>query len=188
MEDTQTVFTAAFSYYTVTVISLSSLPRLGHVVPYVCPAGPAVAASLTSYSLRFIAGVTLVVLGAILRLLSFRSLGTLFTFEVAITEEHRLITSGPYAYTRHPSYTGVVFLLLGVQFIHFGLGGYVSTCDIVSTPAGFLIYVWWFCLFFVPLSLLRRCDVEDAQLHRHFGDAWLRYKKEVPYRLLPLLY
>ncbi|RPD54866.1 hypothetical protein L226DRAFT_493567 [Lentinus tigrinus ALCF2SS1-7] len=182
------VLTAAFSYFATTILILNSSPRVEYLIPYVCPTGSNVAASLSGYSPRFIAGFTLVVIGAILRLWSYHTLGTLFTFEVVITQEHRLVKSGPYAFARHPSYTGVMVLMLGVHFIQFGPGGYVSECNIVSTPIGFLVYVWWACLFLVPLSLLRRCFVEDAQLHKHFADDWVQYREEVSYRLIPYVF
>ncbi|KAI0750003.1 hypothetical protein C8Q80DRAFT_1165386 [Daedaleopsis nitida] len=182
------VLTAAFSYFAITIIALSSLPQLQDIVPYVCPTGTTFASSLMAYSPRFFAGVFLLASGAILRLWSFRAMGTLFTFEVVITHEHRLVKSGPYALARHPSYTGVIFILLGVHLIQFGPGGFVSECDIASTVAGYLIYVWCACLVFVPASLWRRCVVEDEQLHNHFGDAWLQYKDEVSCRFLPLVY
>ncbi|KAI0694310.1 hypothetical protein C8T65DRAFT_744423 [Cerioporus squamosus] len=182
------VLAAAFSYFAATILILTSLPKLEYLVPYVCPTGPRAAAALSGYSPRFMAGLILVVIGAILRLWSYHALGTLFTFEVVITQEHRLIKSGPYAFARHPSYTGVMALMLGVHLVQFGHGGYISECNIVSTPVGSLVYVWWTCLFFVPLSLLRRCFVEDAQLHKHFTDEWVHYREDVPYRLIPYVF
>lgn len=39
------------------------------------------------------------------------ALGNLFTFEVMIRKNHKLITDGPYAYLMHPSYTGINLFL-----------------------------------------------------------------------------
>lgn len=79
-------------------------------------------------------------------------------------------------------------LLLGVHLVHFGGGGYITACNIVGTPAGVLVHVWRVCMIFVPVSLVKRCCVEDEQLCMHFGDAWLQYKEDVQYRLLPHVY
>ncbi|KAM5531771.1 hypothetical protein V8D89_014541 [Ganoderma adspersum] len=49
-----------------------------------------------------------------------------FTFEVIIKDDHKLITSGPYSYVRHPSYTGILCLTTGAYLMHFGAGGYVA--------------------------------------------------------------
>ncbi|KAI1783608.1 hypothetical protein LXA43DRAFT_903249 [Ganoderma leucocontextum] len=182
------VLSVAFACFAASIVALSGLPATQTLVPYVCPTEQPVSDVLRRYSLRFAAGATFVSAGALLRLWAFRTLGALFTFEVVITPEHRLIRSGPYAFARHPSYTGLIMLLFGVHLVQFGHGGYVTACNIVATPAGFLVYVWWACMVFVPVSLLRRCYVEDEQLCTHFGDTWLQYEEDVPYRLLPFVY
>ena len=47
---------------------------------------------------RFLAGLAFVGAGALLRLWSYDTLGELFTFEVLLRPNRKLITSGPYAY------------------------------------------------------------------------------------------
>jgi len=61
----------------------------------------------------FILGCTLVSLGAVIRLAAYQALGHMFTFEMSIKKDHRLVTSGPYAYVRHPGYTGVLSFVVG---------------------------------------------------------------------------
>ncbi|KAI0700680.1 hypothetical protein C8T65DRAFT_657483 [Cerioporus squamosus] len=69
--------------------------------------------ALTFPSLLFLLGTALAVAGGWLRVACFRALGSLFTFELTIHPTHKLVTEGPYAYVRHPSYTGVYATLLG---------------------------------------------------------------------------
>jgi len=42
----------------------------------------------------------------------------MFTFEMSIRKNHKLITSGPYAIVRHPSYVGVILVASGLMLIH----------------------------------------------------------------------
>lgn len=51
-------------------------------------------------------------IGGMLLVSSGRSLGRFMVIDIAVAEDHQLITSGPYARIRHPAYAGV--LLLGV--------------------------------------------------------------------------
>src|SRR6266496_4203286 len=54
--------------------------------------------------------------GLALRWYSIGYLGRFFTIDVSISAEHKLIDSGPYRYIRHPSYTGALFVLVGLGF------------------------------------------------------------------------
>jgi len=78
-----------------------------------------------------------------------------------------LITDGPYAYSRNPMLTGVFFLSFG-----FGIISKSVFLTFVFTPA--------FILFMI--FVLRR--IEEPELSKRFGEAYLKYKAEVP-MLLP---
>src|SRR5579871_6389970 len=60
--------------------------------------------------LLFVGGVTL-------RWSAISQLGPLFTVDVAIDANHRLIDSGPYRLIRHPSYAGALLALLGLGLL-----------------------------------------------------------------------
>ena len=60
-------------------------------------------------------GLVTMILGILFRWHAMRTLGSLFTGKVSIQSGHRLIRVGPYAYLRHPAYTGSLVA-------HAGLG------------------------------------------------------------------
>jgi protein-S-isoprenylcysteine O-methyltransferase Ste14 len=51
--------------------------------------------------------------GCIVRLWAYATLGHLFTFELAIRKGHKLVTTGPYVFARHPSYTAFGLAFIG---------------------------------------------------------------------------
>lgn len=123
-----------------------------------------------------------------MRLSTYRALGSLFTYEVVVKDDHRLITAGPYRYIRHPSYTGMALLFIGTHLIHLGDGAYATYCGLGDTPMTLAIQFWKISAPFAVLSVFRRCPVEDAQLRDRFGEEWERYRKDVPYALVPFVY
>ncbi|EIM85234.1 uncharacterized protein STEHIDRAFT_59588 [Stereum hirsutum FP-91666 SS1] len=90
--------------------------------------------SLETLQPSFILGFLLVLTGALHRSACYSSLGSLHTYEVILRPSHSLITSGPYAYARHLSYTAVGMSILGVLTIHFGEGGWNRTCGMMAVP------------------------------------------------------
>jgi len=134
----------------------------------------------------FLLGFSSLVFGALLRLTCFRTLGPLFTFDLAILPAHRLITSGPYAYVRHPAYTGSLFVLLGLGIANLSRGGWVAECiargsmGAAVRVVGFALwYVWWMAVG------VRRAKAEDAALRKIFGVEWDKYAKEVQWWFVP---
>lgn len=61
-----------------------------------------------------IAGIVVFLLGSALRWWAILTLGRYFTFEVAVRSTQSVVQSGPYRFVRHPSYTGILIMLLGV--------------------------------------------------------------------------
>ncbi|TAL20367.1 isoprenylcysteine carboxylmethyltransferase family protein [Patescibacteria group bacterium] len=114
-------------------------------------------------------GANLMLIGMALREWSVFTLGKFFTVDVAVQAEHRVITSGPYRYIRHPAYSGVLLTMLG---------------------AG-LIFGNWFglALAFLPGSalLLWRIRVEEEVLERELDEPYRAYMLKTK-RLIPFLY
>ena len=63
-------------------------------------------------------GYILMITGSLGRVWCYRTLGVFFTFELAIRSFHKLIKTGPYSYVRHPSYTFVCILTIGLWLVH----------------------------------------------------------------------
>jgi protein-S-isoprenylcysteine O-methyltransferase Ste14 len=61
-----------------------------------------------------VAGLTLMTAGLVLRAWAIIVLGRLFQVRIRIQPGHRVVTAGPYRYVRHPSYTGLALILVGL--------------------------------------------------------------------------
>ena len=61
-----------------------------------------------------IVGIVVFLLGAALRWWSIYTLGRYFTADVAVRSTQSVVQSGPYRFVRHPSYTAILIMLLGV--------------------------------------------------------------------------
>lgn len=89
---------------------------------------PANADNLT-ISPAFIIGSVLLVAGAVWRKKCYNALGRLFTFQLALHKEHKLVTTGPYAIVRHPAYTAFFVTELGCLMTLMLPGSYVYESD-----------------------------------------------------------
>lgn len=68
-----------------------------------------------------LAGFALFGVAGILIIWSDRHLGRFMVVDIALARDHELITTGPYAYVRHPTYTGVLLLSLGTALLSLHL-------------------------------------------------------------------
>jgi protein-S-isoprenylcysteine O-methyltransferase Ste14 len=59
-------------------------------------------------------GLALVAAGLWLRAWSIAVLGKYFQYRIEVQAEHRVVTDGPYRYVRHPSYTAMMLVLVGI--------------------------------------------------------------------------
>lgn len=102
-------------------------------------------------------GVALMWLGIALRSWAVLTLGAFFRVKVVLHDQHRLVTAGPYARLRHPSYTGAILTMLGAGL---ALGNWVSLAAI-SVGA--------------VLAFGLRIRVEEAALRSRFGPEWAAF-------------
>jgi methyltransferase len=93
-------------------------------------------------------GIATFVAAKVIKYWAIGSLGPMWTFRVLVLTGAPLVTTGPYAWVRHPNYVGVVGELLGIALI---TGAWV-TGPLAIAGFGYLLY--------------RRIEVEDRALGR----------------------
>ncbi|KAI0639928.1 hypothetical protein C8Q77DRAFT_1152855 [Trametes polyzona] len=139
---------------------------------------------------RFLAAGTLVLTAGLLRIWTYRTLGRFFRWQLSLVDGHRLVTAGPYAWVRHPSYVagtlvsvGNLVLLSGrgSYFAESGLGRSVFGKAVAGAMAGYLV--------FMHANLIAtRVDKEDQVLREQFGEEWEEWARKTPYKLIPYVY
>ncbi|KAI0270520.1 hypothetical protein BC834DRAFT_967296 [Gloeopeniophorella convolvens] len=134
---------------------------------------------------QFLAGIALALSGAIIRMRCYRELGRLFTYELAIRDKHTLITSGPYSIVRHPSYTGMMMVSIGLTLAETSPGTWWTEAEVVRTAFGRIITIIWILIVSYSTRLCMRGPKEDVLLRKTFADEWEEYAKKVPYLYVP---
>ena len=114
-----------------------------------------------------IIGVVLTMFGLFIALWARVILGTNWSGSVTFKEEHELIVKGPYAYVRHPLYTGLIMMFLG-------------TAVEAGTPGALI----GFPLFFIGCWI--KLKQEESLMTKHFGEEYTRYTTKVK-ALIPYL-
>ncbi|KAJ7291129.1 hypothetical protein C8J57DRAFT_1586638 [Mycena rebaudengoi] len=140
-----------------------------------------------SPSLAF--GSLLITCGALLRLRCYRALGKYFTFETGILPDHQLVTSGPYSWVRHPSYTGAFLAAAGLLIYYGSPGSFLMECVIKRSTAGkVFVTLYGLLICFVVTGLSLRIPKEDEGLRNEFGKEWDTWAAKVRYALIPGIY
>ena len=103
-----------------------------------------------------IVGLVLTVIGMIFEFYTQLSLGKHFSAYLHIREDHKLISNGPYRFIRHPMYTALTMVLLGLFF--------TSSNIYVGLPLP---------VFLVVIAL--RVGKEENVLVEQFGDEYRNY-------------
>lgn len=140
-------------------------------------------------SVACLVGTLFSVFGSSIRAACYRHMGRLFTFELTIHKEHKLVTSGPYSIVRHPSYLGIFSFYLGSAIVQFGPGSYWDVAGLWKTPLGKLFggfHVGY--RVYVALALFARAAKEDEVLRKEFKGQWVSWSQQTPYRLIPFVY
>ena len=95
-----------------------------------------------------------------------RHLGSNWSGEVRIAEEHQLVVSGPYRYVRHPIYTAMIGMYCGTALVS----------GQVHAPIALAIVI---------LAYWRKITLEERVLVATFGAAYETYRRQTP-ALIPL--
>ncbi|KAI0372375.1 ICMT-domain-containing protein [Pilatotrama ljubarskyi] len=147
------------------------------------------AAQRLTFSLPFLLGLLALLSGAALRKWCYRTLGRHFTFQLSVLREHKLVTSGPYGFVRHPSYTGVIAAMGGMLATQFAPGGWLRESGWLKTAWGkSAAAVWVAVMACVSVGFVRGARKEDEVLRKEFGTQWDEWAWRVPYALIPCVY
>jgi len=111
---------------------------------------------------RVALSVIFFVLATLLSWTATNALGRHLRFDAAVTADHELIRTGPYAIVRHPIYASMLAVLLG-------------TGSMIAAPVLFIPAV---VIFLIGTEI--RVRTEDSLLASHFGDRFRDYQQEVP--------
>jgi len=87
-------------------------------------------------------------------------LGKYWSGRITLKVDHRVIQTGPYAWVRHPIYSGLILALLG-------------TAISLGTVQAFLGFA------FILVSFLRKLTLEENWLRSHIGTEYELYQRRV---------
>ncbi len=109
-----------------------------------------------------IAALALAPLSVLLGWLAIRELGIQWRIQAVVTETHRLITTGPYAFVRHPVYASLLGMTIASGFV---------MADWESLVAATVLYV---------CGTEIRIAAEENLLAGKFGAEFAAYRAKVP--------
>lgn len=151
--------------------------RISHMVPLMLAvillsssrlAGRYLTVPLLPHNLAtFWLGFMLVLAGIALSITARVSLGGNWSGIVTLKQDHELVCRGPYRLVRHPIYTGLLTAILGTAIAQGELRSLLAVALIAA-------------------AFVRKIGVEETFLTEAFGDAYDRYRREVP-ALIPFV-
>lgn len=112
-------------------------------------------------------------------------MGVHFTFNLSLLKEHKLITTGPYAYVRHPSYTALILTVVGIFLCELSGGSWYTETRGFDSPVGKGIALLAGCCVAILVSVVSRVTKEDKLLSDNFGEEWKEWQQRVPCRFVP---
>jgi len=113
-------------------------------------------------------GDAVILAGVALRQWAIAVLGRYFSGVIGVQQDQNVVEAGPYHSIRHPSYAGVLLILIGIA---------VSMLSLAAVVAAFLLF--W-------LGYGYRMLVEEKVLASELGDSYVEYRKRTK-RIIPFL-
>ena len=145
-----------------------------HTTLLSCPADPLILPILP------LIGISLSLICFPLRLLCFSYLGSSFSFSLRPPQGGKLVTTGPYRYVRHPSYTTGYLGMLGFNLAFFAPGTVIAKCLLNDYQGwlGSIVAAWLVLGMGIAIEGFReRIKGEERLLEGIFGDEWRKYKQ-----------
>lgn len=122
-----------------------------------------------SNNIVYYTGLLIFLIGLILRGFAIFQLKKAFTVDVAISKDQVIKTDGLYKKIRHPSYSGLLLILVGLS---------IAMNDVISF---FVISITNF------ITISYRIFVEERVLTDEFGDSYIKYKSTTK-KIIPGIY
>ena len=97
-----------------------------------------------------------------------RSLGRNWSGRIEIKVEHQLVRSGPYRMLRHPIYTAILGMAVGMALV---IGKWVSLCAVAI----------------IVFAYIRKIRLEESALREGFGPQYDEYRRAT-WGFIPLLF
>jgi len=116
-------------------------------------------ASTVSLSYTFVMGTGMVWMGMCIRFLAIKRLGGLFTTDITVHNNHKLIKNDIYKYLRHPSYLGLLLSCFGLAMM--------------------ILHIFPFLVFLFLIAVYTyRAKVEEKVLIKTFRGKYINYKRK----------
>jgi protein-S-isoprenylcysteine O-methyltransferase Ste14 len=120
-------------------------------------------------SWTFYSGIFLIILGIFIRQWSIAELGSFFSVNVGTQKGQNVIKKGPYKLVRHPSYTGLLLILIGI---------------------GLALQSWWAVVIIIlgfSFTFGYRIHIEEKLLISELNGDYIEYMKNTK-RLIPYIF
>ena len=116
----------------------------------------------------YLLGLIMMISGIIIRQWSIAVLGQYFSPNLGVQKDQKVVNKGPYHLIRHPSYTGMLFIILGVSVAWQSL-----IALIIST-------------MLIGVTISYRIHVEEKMLIAELREEYINYKKHTK-KLIPYI-
>jgi protein-S-isoprenylcysteine O-methyltransferase Ste14 len=152
--------------------------------PAFCPGYANVSPDLLAWNIHTALCIILILVAGRVRLLAYKQLGLDFTFTVH--KPKKLITTGLYRYVQHPSYAGLITLMIANRVLFERLDG-VAACWLPTWIVN-LRWIWMMAMILKTLGwALMRIRDEEEMMKETFGKEWDDYHAKTK-RLIPGLF
>jgi protein-S-isoprenylcysteine O-methyltransferase Ste14 len=120
-------------------------------------------------SWHVVTALVVILAGLVVRVWAILMLGQSFRTTVEVDADQSVVDRGPYRWIRHPSYTGILLILIGMGI---DLNNWISLAIVVLLPLAALLY---------------RIGIEEKALCMTLGEPYLDYQQRTK-RLVPGLW